>query len=169
MLMAPKQGHERTGARAEKLQSSQQMGKGTQDEARTPADEQEVAVGAAVKQTLEIQEASKGTHIRFPNMAKKFSAKPSVVQKLPCKLDLDTQLNSKPRLTLQKVIQVEDRKKTLHLTNAVQQENQSRRTFKKTTFQPTVPDTEGREMERMVNWTRITTAARFRDRDEKEG
>ena len=71
-----------------------------------------MAVGAAVKQALEIREVSKGIYKRFPNIANKFSAKPLVVQKLPCKLDLDAQLNSKTGLTLQMVIQVEDRKKT---------------------------------------------------------
>ena len=30
-------------------------------------------------------------------------------------------------------------------------------------------DTKSREMEHMVNWTRITTAAQFSNRDEKEG
>ena len=41
--------------------------------------------------------------------------------------------------------------------------------FKKMTFQPTLSDSEDQEIERMVNRARITTAAQFYDRDEKEG
>ena len=95
----PKNLHE--GAGAEKPRSSQKMEKDSHEAARSLAHGQEVAAGAAVKQTLEIREASNGTYIRFPNMAKKFSVKPSVVQKSPFKLDLDAQLSSKPGLTLQ--------------------------------------------------------------------
>ena len=58
---------------------------------------------------------------------------------------------------------------TSHLAKVVQQENQRRRTFKKMTFQSIMPDMKSREMEQMVNWTRITTVAQFCDRDEKEG
>ena len=36
-------------------------------------------------------------------------------------------------------------------------------------FQPTLADSEDREMEWMVNRARITTAAQFYDRDKKEG
>ena len=36
------------------------------------------------------------------------------------------------------------------------------------TFQPTLSDSEDQKMERMVNRARITTAAQFYDRDEKE-
>ena len=51
----------------------------------------------------------------------------------------------------------------------VQQENERRKTFKKTLFQSTTSDTKSREMEHMVNRTRITTPAQFWDRDKKEG
>ena len=43
--------HGKAGARAGKLQSSQQMRRGSQDETRLPADRQEVTGGTAVKQT----------------------------------------------------------------------------------------------------------------------
>ena len=67
MLMTPEQGHERTGARAEKPQSSQQMGKGSQDEARTPADKREVTAGAAVKQSTRSGKDRKQTDSSKPN------------------------------------------------------------------------------------------------------
>ena len=40
--------------------------------------------------------------------------------------------------------------------------------FKKMKFQPTLDDSEDREMERMVNRARITMAAQFYNRDKKE-
>ena len=43
--------HGKTGAGAEKPQSSQQMRRGSQNETRLPADRQEVTEGTAVKQT----------------------------------------------------------------------------------------------------------------------
>ena len=36
-------------------------------------------------------------------------------------------------------------------------------------FQPTLDDSEDREMERLVNRARITMVAQFYNRDEKEG
>ena len=53
-LAPPKKLHKGAGAGAEKPRSSQQMEKDSQEAARSPADGQEVAAGAAVKQTLEI-------------------------------------------------------------------------------------------------------------------
>ena len=51
----------------------------------------------------------------------------------------------------------------------VQQEKQKEKGSKTFSFQPTTPDTEDPELERMVSRARLTTTALFYDRDKNEG
>ena len=58
---------------------------------------------------------------------------------------------------------------TLHITTLVQQENQRRKRVKEMSSQLTLSDPEDLELERMVDWARLTTTAQFYVKNKNNG